>query len=195
MSHTKLDKEFCDLFDSACARVGIKAFRSEFETISLPPWKNIRDQMNRSSAMFLLVGKELVKMQDKSSKDAKTARDWKYTQNWIAYEIDLACQRDIDVWVLCEDIPINFPVPYFNHYQPFATGRDWLRRVLEMYVEGEGNRISVALATSLQVLGSKVMWMSCPNDQCKIQFYFWAYPHPRPFAVPCPQCLKILEFG
>ncbi len=35
-SHTKDDTEFCDIFDRACARVGIDAFRSEYETIESP---------------------------------------------------------------------------------------------------------------------------------------------------------------
>jgi len=183
MSHTKLDKEFCDLFDNACARVGIKAFRSEFETILPPAWKTIRDQMKRSSAMFLLVGKELVRMQERSSYDPETAGSWKYTQNWIAYEIGLACQRNIDVWVLCDDVRINFPVPYFNHYQPFAGDVHWLKQVLDIYAK-EGF-----------LPGPVNIYVVCPYDQCKVEFFFWAYHHARPFEVPCPQCLQIMKFG
>ena len=33
VSHTKRDAEFCDAFDRVCARVGIRAFRSEFEKL------------------------------------------------------------------------------------------------------------------------------------------------------------------
>jgi len=33
ISHSKYDKEFCGRFDSACARVGLESFRSEFEDI------------------------------------------------------------------------------------------------------------------------------------------------------------------
>jgi len=183
MSHTKLDERFCDLFDRACARVGIKSFRSEFETISPPAWKTIRDEMNKSSAMFLLIGKELVKMQKKSSHDPKTAQSWKYTQNWIAYEIGLSCERGIDVWVLCDAVPINFPVPYFNHYQPFADSVNWLKQVLNMYKK-------LGWAPSPQKLK-----YACLNDQCRIEFTFWAYRHPRPFGIPCPQCLQIMKFG
>ena len=59
--------------------------------------------------------------------DTPLGRTWKYTQNWIAYEVGLASLQNIDVWVLCEDTTINFPVPYFNHYQPFARDVDWTR--------------------------------------------------------------------
>lgn len=60
ISHTKEDREFCDRFDSACASVGIKRFRSELETIETPTWSSIRNAIRKSCALFLLVEKELV---------------------------------------------------------------------------------------------------------------------------------------
>lgn len=117
MSHTKLDKDFCNRFDIAAARVGIKVFRSEFEKIKPPAWKTIKRQMDASSAMFLLVGKKLVNAQKASEKNVKLRKEWKHTQNWIAYEVGLACERGIDVWVWCDvGANINFPVPYLNNY-------------------------------------------------------------------------------
>lgn len=117
VSHTQKDADFCDIFDRACARVGMKAFRSEFETIPPPPWKVIKDAMNRSCTMFLLVGGKLVE------KQATHGPEWEYTQNWIAFEVGLACLRGIDVWVICDDVDINFPVSYFNNYAPFSIPR------------------------------------------------------------------------
>ena len=110
VSHTKKDEKFCDQFDRVCARVGIKAFRSEFETISTPAWKTIKEAINKSIALFFLVGKELVKSQNENEPE------WRYTQNWIAYEMGLACQKGIDVWAICDDVLINFPMPYINNY-------------------------------------------------------------------------------
>jgi len=133
--------------------------------------------------MFLLIGKELVKMQENSSYDSEAARAWKYTQNWIAYEIGLACQRGIDVWVLCDSVPINFPVPYFNHYQPFAGDLDWLKLILDAYAKA--GRLSPANDIRVQ----------CPSSHCGVEFHFWAYHYPRPFEVPCPQCLTVIKFG
>ena len=63
VSHTQKDVEFCDIFDRACARVGGRAFRSEFEKIEVPAWQTIRDAIRSSCALFLLVGKELVNAQ------------------------------------------------------------------------------------------------------------------------------------
>jgi len=181
MSHTQFDKEFCDRFDThALARIaGISGFRSEFEKISSPAWKTIKAQMNESSVMFLMVGKELVKMQEQSSRDSEIARRWKYTQNWIAFEIGLMCQRGKDVWVLCDNnVAINFPVPYFNHYAPFAGDMDWLRQILEIYVKER-----------CLPLDPKSPRERCPNNQCQIQFTFWGY-QTVPVELLCPQCLQ-----
>ena len=101
VSHTKQDEKFCDIFDRACSRVGIKAFRSEFEEIELPAWRTIKDAINKSTAIFFLVGKELVKNQQFGDSN------WKYTQNWIAYEIGVACQKGINVWAICDDVEIH----------------------------------------------------------------------------------------
>jgi hypothetical protein len=96
-SHTKLDSEFCDVFDRACARVGLDAFRSEYESILPPAWQTIRNELRQSKALFLLVGKSLVNAQAIHSSGCD------YTQNWISYEIGIASQLGIDVWVLCDD--------------------------------------------------------------------------------------------
>jgi hypothetical protein len=119
MSHTRLDEEFCNKFDIAAARIGVKGFRSEFEDLETPAWKTIKDEMDKSCALFLLVGRKLVESQSSSEFSAFLPEKdkWKYTQNWIAYEIGLACQRGIDVWVVCDSTQINFPVPYLNNYE------------------------------------------------------------------------------
>jgi len=182
MSHTQYDKKFCDLFDNACANVGMKRFRSEFERISPPHWETIRNEMNRSWAMFLMVGKELVNMQEKSASDPQTARSWKHTEHWIVHEIGEACQLGIDVWVLCDDVDINFPVTYFNNYLPFRFNIDWLSDILKMYKE-YGRQLPVSNPHPLYEY-------ICLENQCRMKFKFWGYEQKRPFYVICPKCLN-----
>lgn len=110
VSHSKYDDEFCNRFDQACASVGLERFRSEFEEIEDPAWKTINREISKSNTLFLLVGKELVNRQTTSSDN------WAFTQNWISYEIGVASQQNKDVWVVCDSIPINFPVPYLTNY-------------------------------------------------------------------------------
>lgn len=180
VSHTKKDTEICDLFDRAVARVEIKAFRSELENIDRPPWRTIKEAVNNSNALFFLVGKELIKNQDSKSED------WKYTQNWIAYEIGLACQKNIDVWALCDNVQLNFPMPYINNYLDInlrnQPGLDFVKFILEVYKDG----------------GSFAYPYSYPNSpaafrcaQCGM-FFNVHNTIGRGDPIRCPQCLEDL---
>ncbi len=180
VSHTKEDIELCDMFDRACARVGLKAFRSEFETIEIPQWKTIKEAMDKSIAMFLLVGTQLVAHQ------MHPTPDWKYTQNWIAFETGLACQKGIDVWVYCDNVDINFPVPYFNNYAIYGMRTkenfDWLRGVLDLYNRGTTFREPI-----------ETKYTSCPYKGCGIDFNLHSVLPPGQ-TIKCPQCLKDIVY-
>jgi len=178
-SHTKLDSKFCDAFDRACARVGIDAFRSEYEGVKPPAWKTIRDELRQSKALFLLVGKALVKAQSKHS------AEWEHTQNWISYEIGIACDLGIDIWVICDDVAINFPVPYFNIYVPYSIRRqdNFQNIVRDLQRYASGNEYDVRP-------GSVV---TCTYKGCRIK-----YNLPATVAegreIVCPCCLQIMTF-
>ena len=185
LSHTKKDEDFCDKFDRVCARVGVKSFRSEFENIPPPPHKTIINAMNNSIALFFLVGKELVKNQKTGGEE------WGYTQNWIAFEIGLACQRGIDVWAICDDVLINFPMPYINNYLTVSLRRDdafsYMRFVLNEYVQGRN--FSFPYIHSIN--GNSAV--SCPYPNCKMEFNLhvaWK----KDTQITCPQCLRPLIF-
>jgi len=181
VSHTQRDVEFCDIFDRACARVGIRAFRSEFEKIKLPAWETIRDAIRKSRALFLLIGKELVRAQ------ALPDPLWPYTQNWIAYEIGIACQREIDVWVICDDVTINFPVPYLNNYLPVSLRHtevfDSFLEVLKIYARGLG----IAFPDPQYAI-------ECPyTADCKAIYNLPLQLQPSSTII-CPQCLHEIIF-
>ncbi len=176
VAHTRRDEEFCDIFDRACARVGIKAFRSEFEKIKFPAWETIRDAIRASRVLFLLIGKELVKAQMSGEPS------WAYTQNWIAYEIGVACERGMDIWVICDDVRINFPVPYLSNYLPISLRRkevfDFFLTILREYLQHK----------KLEFPHRKYgLW--CPHQDCQIRFNLWINAEPSGMAV-CPHCLR-----
>lgn len=192
MSHTKQDKDFCDKFDIACARVGIKAYRSEFEELETPAWKSIKAEISKSSALFLLVGEKLVEFQNASLLDTKLRREWSHTQNWIAYEVGLACRQDIDVWVICDNIEINFPVPYFNNYAlGLAEGASqigFLRQTLDRYARG-GN---YPIGATFYHEGRGTAVVECPHENCQIEFNLHSVIE-KGGKIVCPQCLKRIE--
>jgi len=186
ISHTKKDKKFCDEFDNAVARVGIPSFRSEYEHIEKPAWKRINHEINESIAFFLLVGEELVNSQE--SNDEK----WRYTQNWIAYEVGVAAHAGKDLWVICDKVSINFPIPYVNNYLISGvkdeSSFDYIRTVLKNYKKGYNYPCPLTypeIPFDFRVV--------CPHDDCKLEFNL----HNRVKeggAINCPACLKRIKF-
>lgn len=180
LSHTKLDSAFCDRFDNICANVGIKRFRSEFAYIEKPSWRTIKEQLGNSIALFLLVGKKLVEQQANPLNP-----DWKFTQNWISYEVGIAHQRNIDVWVICDSVEINFPVPYFNNYKPDGLeppdAMGYIEYVLSMYQRGY--RFSFKAQR-------RRLYIKCPT--CDIEFNLHSSLRAGQI-ITCPQCLHRIE--
>lgn len=178
-SHTKDDTEFCDIFDRACARVGIDAFRSEYETIEPPAWQTIRDELSQSQALFFLIGRALVEAQE-----AHTAQ-WEYTQNWISYEIGIASALDIDIWVLCDGVKINFPVPYFNNYIPYTirTEKNFKYLVMVLQDYQDGLKYNITEENKIE----------CPYYDCGIVFNLHAVVK-KESKVVCPCCLRNIVF-
>ncbi|HEC64204.1 MAG TPA: hypothetical protein ENI23_02795 [bacterium] len=189
ISHTKRDVRFCDLVDRLFAGVPIGRFRSEYENIRHPEWQTIKRAMNDSIALFLLVGRRLVENQKLKN------LEWSHTQNWIAYEIGLACQLGIDVWAICDNVVINFPMPYVNNYypmklKPFTRSRPdlglkkdpyfvYLKNIIERY--SSGNRFPFPYASS------QSRELIC--KYCGAQFNLHLVVV-KPQIIVCPQCLR-----
>jgi hypothetical protein len=195
MSHTKLDTGFCDRLDIVASRVGIKVFRSEFETLETPPWKTIREEMRKSSALFLLVGNELVKAQSASETNLMEKEKWKFTQNWIAYEIGLACQLEMDVWVVCDSVNINFPVPYVNNYDIWGiqptnkSSLNFYKFAFAEYCQGRPFPVDIIFTDLKGVEYSRTF--TCPH--CGAVFNFHS-ALPKDMETLCPSCLGNLKF-
>jgi hypothetical protein len=186
VSHTSKDIQFCDAFDRICARVGIRAFRSEFESIQPPAWRIIKNTIDNSVALFFLVGKELVNHQ------LQKESQWAHTQNWIAYEIGLACQKGIDVWAICDGVLINFPMPYINNYLTVSLQKEsafkYMRTILEEY-----NNDRVFSYPSIHEDTGKNRGVACPYKDCKMEFNLHVILQPNSH-IKCPQCLRDMVF-
>lgn len=135
-----------------------------------------------------MVGKELVKAQDQSESRKQAREKWKFTQNWIAYEIGLACQQGTDVWVICDSVLINFPVPYLNNFDIWGIRRDlpgslsWAKTVFEDYGRGLNYSVNGRFPERKFI---------CPH--CKVVFNFHS-ELPENMETPCPTCLKTMKF-
>ncbi len=182
VSHTQKDMQFCDAFDRICARVGIRAFRSEFETIEIPAWQTIKNAIGRSRAVFLLVGHQL-----SAAQSYPYDPNWKYTQNWIAFEIGMACQHHIDIWVVTDEgVDMNFPVPYLNNYWLYGVSSDQNREAMRSILDDYKQERTFGYPL-------KGLDISCPYGNCGIGFNLWANLAPGSI-IKCPQCLMDIRF-
>lgn len=103
VSHSKYDREMVTSFDRVFARTGVRSVCMEFEKMSSPEWRIIKDAVSSSIATFVLLGQNV--------------NHSIYTQNWIAFEVGLACAMNKQIWVFEQKgSSVNFPIPYVTDY-------------------------------------------------------------------------------
>lgn len=106
ISHSSNDHEIVDYLIDKFDDTGIKPIRMEYEKWSRkgkPNWIWIKDEIQKSKALFLILTKNIVKKE--------------FTENWVAFEIGVAsvCDPQLPVLVFREE-DVDFPVPFLNHY-------------------------------------------------------------------------------
>ena len=126
ISHSQDDPNL-DFFHRAFSGTEVKAIWMEFEDIKHPAWRTIAKNVKESSSLFVILNKTLDDEQ------------YEHTQNWISFEVGLACMANKYVWVFepyGEDI--RFVVPYLTHlckYMPESV--DYVK-FYKQVVESEG---------------------------------------------------------
>lgn len=124
VSHSQKDKDIRQQFSDVIAVAEVKPFYMEFERTYPPSWFQIRNEMSSSAMVFLLLGPNI--------------RSSIHTQNWVAFEVGLACAFGRDVWVFEQGGSyIEFPVPYLTDYMIYDLDIrehfDYVRDLLEGY--------------------------------------------------------------
>jgi hypothetical protein len=199
ISHSKRDAEAVAAFCNIFARTNIRAILAEFEQYAIPPWVQIKEYVQRSSAVFVLLSPEL----------SRTP----YTQNWVSYEVGLSCALNKPVWVYEQaGNPVNFPIPYLTDYVIYdPRSREHLeaiKRMLESY-DPTPNIIGLALGGLIgglvsggagaglgALLGAAAMQrkppgirVRCPHQNCGVTFSIYS-----PFAqLQCPACRQVFQ--
>ena len=92
----------------------------------------------------------------------------------------------MDVWVICDDVKINFPVPYLNNYLPVSLRQkeisDFLFAILKLYTSQRKIKFPDP---------QYGLW--CPYEDCQIPFNLWMIAEPNDMVV-CPHCLREIVF-
>jgi len=197
LSHSQKDKSIIDIFLQAFSDTTVNPILMEYEKFQNPPWNEIRNKIQTSASLFVLLGSNL-----KSSD---------YTQNWVSYEIGLADALGRQIWVF-EDInnEIIFPIPHVHHYLIYDSkdpdSLNYLKQIVASYaINPTGALVGLVLTAALisnpigwiigGLIGSKVgvptrpsgVNLQCYHQDCQVQFRFYNENK----TIRCPSCRRL----
>ncbi len=176
ISHSKDDPNLA-FFQNLFSQLKAKSVWMEFENISSPPFVSIRDMVNQSDAIFVLLSNYLIERP--------------YTNNWVSFEIGLAANSNLykdkdgklkalglDVWVFEPmDKNISYSVPYCTHYMKYQTIPEEVRSL----------RDRLEARSSDYEVGVRII---CPNKDCGLSFVYLS-AHTK--KLTCPACRKEMK--
>jgi hypothetical protein len=179
LSHSKEDPRM-RFFERACSLAGVELREMELETPEFPPWKSIWREIASSEILFVSLSEPLMKL------------DYRHTQNWIDYEVGLACARGLPVWVFEPfETPVNFPVPYCTHSWRLShddvENVKWLKSELELMRERGVARFGLHPFPKARHDGNPAI--RCPNGRCGLEFFQMNLSG----DFFCPSCRQLLH--
>jgi hypothetical protein len=168
VSHSQYDRDIRASFNTIFARTNVKSVCIEFEKVSLPAWPKIKDAINASETVFLLLGPKI--------------RKSIYTQNWIAFEVGLSCALGKRVWVFEQmGSKIDFPIPYVTDYLLYSLDDNIHFDYVKGIIEGYGENVN-----SLHPKGKIPDGLLVECRHCHLEFSM----HQTFGAYYCPSCRK-----
>lgn len=170
ISHSKDDPRL-DFFHKVFSGLRTKAVWMEFERIEPPAYQSIKNFVNQSNALFILLSNPLLSIEKR------------HTANWVSFEIGLAAnwrsphlipkilQDRIDVYVFEPlEEPVDFAVPYCTFYMLYSDSTGDLQFLREL------------IQTAPQ--HNKGVPTKCPWPNCQVEF--WLLTDVEEFV--CPTC-------
>ncbi|MFY3739940.1 MAG: hypothetical protein HMLIMOIP_000365 [Candidatus Nitrosomirales archaeon] len=210
ISHTFEDvAEVNKLLQELFGDSGIKPFIAAMETWqrgAKPNWLWIKQEIEKSKALFLFVTPSILKRE--------------HTQNWIAYETGVAATFNPPkpVWIF-QIAPVEFKIPYLTHYilmpefreqkerepKPSAVVMTWQNppwhppdpELQKKFAESVAASVMVGLRSFTNKLElkygvkkleiDKAISITCYN--CRLAFKFFDLTETYK-SFPCPSCAK-----
>ena len=175
VSHSQYDKGIRSSFDTVFARTGVKSVCMEFEQLyQLPAWQPIKSEIKASETVFLLLGPNI--------------RSSIHTQNWVAFEVGLACSFGKDVWVFEQSgSAMEFPIPYLTDYMIYDLEDpqhfDYVRKIIETYAN-PSYIFPVGIDSRTKRGIPKGLPFACPYDNCHAIYSM----HTDISDFLCPSC-------
>lgn len=178
VSHSQYDNDIRASFDTVFARTGVKSKCMEFEQIYPPAWQEIKNQITASEAVFLLLGPNI--------------RISTHTQNWVAFEVGLACALGKDVWVFEQyGSCIEFPIPYLTDYSLYDFRDPSHFKYTRGIIEGYGKPLSIFPLGDPRTKRniSRGIPVECTYENCKSKYFL----HTNIESFNCPSCRQPLS--
>jgi len=216
ISHSRRDPDIRDAFLKLFGLSPVNAVCKEYDIYRSPPWIEIRTDIQKSKALFLLMGPNLM------------PKESPYTANWVTYELSVARELDKDIWIF-EELSrlVDFPIPSLDasrcHYMLYERNNpeheSYIREIIAGYIDPDW--ASAAGWAGLGAIGGKVLtkkdegalWGAlfagglklitsspkppsglpvwCPYDSCHVEFQL----HTRVAILPCPSCRQPIAIG
>jgi len=198
ISHSRDDETLLDELDRVFGKVGLKQYRASFEDQTPPVSEDLKNQINESVGMFVVLGKR--------------AQSQTHTMIWIGWEAGIAIQSGLPVWIL-EDVQSNVtePIPSFTDYVLWDSNQTEQKRVLRDIIEEEFVRTNSTTPSNYQnpytkdsvyagnsrnnanvrdsEVSEEIQGIQCPYDSCGEQ-YVLRFEGPSEFN--CPSCRKTI---
>ena len=197
ISHSKRDEHTVNAFCRVFAQTTIRAVLEEFEMYAVPPWAKIAKDVQEASAVFLLLSPQL--------------NSTPYTQNWVSYEVGLACAMKKPVWVYEQSqAPVHFPVPYLTDYVLYDPASrehlDAITKLVKSYDPSPalaglifgaivGGLISGGAGAGVGAIAGGAAFQrrptgyptKCPHQNCQVGFNIYSQLQ----SVLCPACRQM----
>lgn len=202
IAHSKDDRELLIELRQVFSRSETKAYEASFEDQSKPVSKDLMDEINKSRAMFVVLG--------------PNAQEEIHTMIWIGWEAGIATKLNIPVWIL-EDIEsqATMPIPSFTDYLLWDSSDETQHRILRDVIESEiggdeqtkspirsnlykwsGHNHEESLRNKEIESGSKPILrpkeVQCPYSSCGESFTLW-FEGPDEFN--CPACRRVVSIS
>lgn len=171
VSHSKDDPNK-DKLGIAVSTVGLQPVFMEYEEFHFTAWGEIRHNIEKSGVLFVLLNHILLE------------EERAHTRNWIDFEVGIACERSLDVWVVEPKDRVEYNVPYLTHHivMPNLWNDESVKTLKDAILKWRGYDYSAGKLPSFRI--SNRNGYRCSNPKCEL--IFLQVNQENPFI--CPAC-------
>ncbi|GAH85935.1 unnamed protein product, partial [marine sediment metagenome] len=202
ITHSRHDAPILTHITELVKTVGVEPILYQYEYMhTATAWQEIRDDIRRSHAVFVVLSNNL--------------NSSAHTQNWVGWEVGVACAFNKRVWVFEELYrTVSFPIPYLTDYVAYELSNPQLRQLISAVARGYNLEPQLMSTVGVGGLGALFFgWpglvigaiignivgkpeqapyidLMCYHLDCKTSFRMYVWLD----ELECPACRRTLRF-